>query len=55
MLRELLKEVQVIALSATIGNPEELSEWLNANLVIDSWRPVELKKGIFYKGELEFD
>jgi len=54
MLRELLKDVQVIALSATIGNPEELSEWLDANLVIDNWRPVELKKGIFYKGELEF-
>ena len=54
MLRELLEDVQVIALSATIGNPEELSEWLNANLIIDSWRPVELKKGIYYKGELEF-
>ena len=55
MLRELLKEVQVIALSATIGNPEELSEWLNANLVIDNWRPVELKKGIFYEGKLELE
>ncbi|MBW2965988.1 DEAD/DEAH box helicase [Candidatus Woesearchaeota archaeon] len=55
MLRELLENVQIIALSATIGNPEELSEWLDANLIIDNWRPVELKKGIFYKGELEFE
>jgi helicase len=55
MLRELLKDVQVIALSATIGNPEELSEWLDANLIIDNWRPVELKKGIFYEEELEFE
>jgi intein/homing endonuclease len=55
MLRELLENVQIIALSATIGNPAELSEWLNANIVIDNWRPVELKKGIFYKGELEFE
>lgn len=54
MLKELLKDVQIIALSATIGNPEELAEWLNADLVIDNWRPVELKKGIFYKGEIEF-
>ncbi|MBW2996236.1 DEAD/DEAH box helicase [Candidatus Woesearchaeota archaeon] len=50
MLRELLEKVQVIALSATIGNPEELGEWLDANLVIDKWRPVKLHKGI-YDGE----
>ncbi|MEE9525540.1 MAG: DEAD/DEAH box helicase [Candidatus Woesearchaeota archaeon] len=50
ILRELLKEVQIIALSATIGNPEELSEWLDANLIIDNWRPVKLHKGI-YDGE----
>ena len=55
VLRELLKDVQVIALSATIGNPEELSEWLNANLVIDSWRPVELKKGTYDGKELKFE
>jgi len=55
ILRELLKEVQIIALSATIGNPEELSEWLEANLVIDNWRPVELKKGTYDGKELEFD
>ena len=54
MLRELLPEVQVIALSATIGNPEELAEWLNANLVIDNWRPVELHKGIYDGKNLEF-
>jgi helicase len=55
MLRELLPEVQVIALSATIGNPEELAEWLDANLVIDNWRPVELKKGVMFEGKVEFE
>ena len=55
MLRQLLENVQIIALSATIGNPEELSEWLNANLVIDNWRPVELKKGVYFQGKLEFE
>ena len=54
ILRQLLKKVQIIALSATIGNPEELAEWLDANLVIDSWRPVELHKGIYFNGEIEF-
>jgi helicase len=55
LMRKLLKNVQIIALSATIGNPEELAEWLNANLVIDSWRPVELKKGIYFQEEIEFE
>lgn len=55
MLREILKNVQIIALSATIGNPKELSKWLNADLIIDNWRPVKLHKGIYYKGEVEFD
>lgn len=54
LLRQLLKDIQIIALSATIGNPEELAEWLNANLVIDDWRPIELRKGIFLNGEIEF-
>ena len=55
MLKELLEKVQIIALSATIGNPEELAGWLKANLVVDNWRPVELKKGIYFKGEIEFE
>lgn len=55
ILRQLLKNVQMIGLSATIGNPEELSEWLNANLVVDNWRPVKLHKGVYLKGEIEFE
>lgn len=54
MLRELIGDVQLVALSATIGNPEELAGWLDANLVIDNWRPVELKKGVYFEGEIEF-
>jgi len=54
ILRKLLKNMQLIALSATIGNPQELAEWLNANLVIDNWRPVKLHKGIYFREEVEF-
>src|SRR3989344_81120 len=53
----LLKSVinpQIIGLSATIGNPKELAEWLGATLVIDDWRPVELKKGIYAEGKVEY-
>ncbi len=45
---------QLIGLSATIGNPQELADWLGAELVIDTWRPVELKQGIFCEGKNEF-
>ena len=55
ILKKLLKDVQIIALSATIGNPSELAEWIGASLVIDSWRPVELRKGIFFENKVEFD
>ncbi len=54
ILRKLLKNMQLIALSATIGNPEELASWLDAELVIDKWRPVKLHKGIYFEEEVEF-
>ncbi len=55
LLRKLLPKVQIIALSATIGNPRELASWLDANLVEDDWRPVELKKGVYFEGNVEFE
>ncbi|MCD6463928.1 DEAD/DEAH box helicase [Candidatus Woesearchaeota archaeon] len=54
LLRKLIPNLQIIALSATIGNPEELASWLNAELVIDDWRPVKLYQGIYLDGEVEF-
>ncbi|MBU1198991.1 MAG: DEAD/DEAH box helicase [Nanoarchaeota archaeon] len=54
ILRNKLKNMQLIGLSATIGNPEELAEWLDAKLVIDHWRPIRLDKGVYLDGEVEF-
>ena len=54
LMKRLLKDIQIVGLSATIGNPDELASWLGAKLVIDGWRPVELKKGIQYDGKVEF-
>ena len=53
ILKEILPKAQIIALSATIGNPTELANWLEAELVEDTWRPVKLEKGIYGK-KLEF-
>jgi len=54
-LRQVNPKLQVVALSATIKNAEEIAEWLNAELVRSDWRPVPLKKGVYWKGEIEFD
>ncbi len=49
-----MPKIQIIGLSATIGNPKELAEWLNAELVTDNWRPVKLHKGVYYSGVVEY-
>ncbi|MBS3105793.1 DEAD/DEAH box helicase [Candidatus Woesearchaeota archaeon] len=54
ILKKLLKNAQIIGLSATIGNSEELAEWLQADLIVDDWRPVKLHKGICFDGKIEF-
>jgi len=47
-------KLQLIGLSATIGNPKVLSKWMQATLVEDTWRPVELHQGIYYQGSVHF-
>lgn len=46
--------MQVIALSATIGNPATLAGWLGGELVTSSWRPVDLRQGVYYGGGIHF-
>lgn len=54
-LRQVNPELQTLALSATIKNADEMTEWLNAKLVKSEWRPVPLKKGVYYKENIKFD
>ncbi|MFC7235075.1 ATP-dependent DNA helicase [Halosegnis marinus] len=54
-LRSRNPALQVVALSATIGNAGELAEWLDAELVDSSWRPIDLRKGVHYGQALHFD
>ncbi len=54
-LRELNPKLRVVALSATIPNAEEISEWLNAELVKSDYRPVELNEGVFFNDTIFFD
>ena len=49
------RDLQIIALSATMSNAFDLAEWLHARLVESDWRPIPLKEGVFYNNEIEFD
>ena len=44
-LMTLNPNIQIIGLSATIENANELAEWLNAKLTTSDWRPVLLNSG----------
>jgi helicase len=41
-------EAQIISLSATIGNPEEIAQWTKSELVKSEYRPVKLMKGVLH-------
>ena len=49
------RDLQIIALSATMSNAFDLAEWLHAKLVESEWRPIPLKEGVFYDGRIKFD
>ena len=45
-LRRLTPGVQLVALSATVANADEIADWLGAELVESDWRPVNLRTGV---------
>ncbi len=48
-LKQVNPEAQIIALSATIQNSDDIAEWLKGKHHESDWRPVELNKGVFEK------
>jgi helicase len=40
-------DAQLISLSATINNADEIAGWLKSDLVALDWRPVPLKEGVY--------
>ena len=43
---------QIVGLSATITNSDEIANWLNCKLVKSDWRPVPLSEGVCDAGEV---
>jgi len=46
-LMQVNPDIQLVVLSATIKNVEEVAEWLKAISVTTEWRPVTLREGVF--------
>ena len=53
-LMQVNPETQILALSATINNVEEIAGWLKASYVVTEWRPVALKEGVLLHDEIQF-
>jgi helicase len=53
-LRRLNADLQVVALSATVDNADEVAAWLDAELVASTWRPIDLRTGVHYGDAISF-
>ncbi|MEM3578977.1 MAG: DEAD/DEAH box helicase [Candidatus Bathyarchaeia archaeon] len=47
-------DIQILALSATINNVEEIASWLRAGYITTEWRPIVLKEGVLLHNEVQF-
>jgi helicase len=54
-LRQLKPKLQILALSATIRNADEVAEWLNAKYIKTDWRPVPLREGVALNERIIFN
>jgi helicase len=52
-IRHLLPEAQIITLSATVGNSQDLADWLDSDLIVSQWRPVSLEYATLAELDLE--
>ena len=49
-LKLLPQKPQILALSATVTNADEIADWLECKLVHSEWRPVPLSEGVYDQG-----
>ncbi|MDA4116446.1 MAG: DEAD/DEAH box helicase [Thaumarchaeota archaeon] len=47
-------KAQLLSLSATVSNAEEIASWLRSDLVELTWRPVPLRQGVYDHGRVWF-
>ena len=50
--KQLNPDAQLVCLSATIGNSDEIAGWLDATLISSDFRPVDLKEGVLGQDQI---
>jgi helicase len=53
-LMQINPDMQILALSATINNVDEIAQWLKAEHITTEWRPVALKEGVLLNDEIQY-
>ena len=53
-LMQVNPHIQILALSATINNVDEIAGWLNAKYIVTEWRPINLKEGVMLQDEIQY-
>ena len=53
-LLQINPHIQILALSATINNVDEIAGWLNAKYIVTEWRPIKLKEGVMLLDEIQY-
>src|SRR5919198_4199368 len=49
-IRKLHMQSQILALSATVANSEDIAKWLGCELIKSNWRPTKLVEGVYENG-----
>jgi len=46
---------RMMTLSATVGNSQEMADWMEAQLLVSNFRPVPLKEGVFTENSIHWE
>ncbi|MFQ5969659.1 MAG: DEAD/DEAH box helicase [Nitrososphaerales archaeon] len=52
-IRMMRNNAQLLALSATVTNADDIASWLDCNLISMNWRPTELIEGVYDYGSIK--
>lgn len=53
-IKQLNPKAQVLGLSATVKNAEEIAAWLGGPCVLSPWRPIPLREGVYWNEVIRF-
>jgi helicase len=54
-IRNLYPQSQILALSATVANSDDIADWLGCELIESNWRPTKLIEGIYEHGNIRMN